>query len=486
MIQLPNDGERAQIRRDVFAWIVGLGDAAVIGCSFLAAVWSSAHWKISKSISISPYLALQDGNRHLYLGLILYLIILYKCDAYNPHQLLQIKTNIANIFKGSIIWFVTLFIISFFLKFNPSLSRAFLLWFLNPVLTLTAWRFSCHYFFQYEGIAKRLREKMLFVGWSKQAETLADAIRTDENHPYEIVGCVPMPEGQFSLRLAPDIPLLAGYNDDATFLKIIHDLRPDIVVMTDLNPSVEKIVHIANLCEKEHVKFTIIPSYFQILVSGLHLQTISDIPILGISRLPLDLLPFRFIKRSFDVIGALIGLLLAGPIIVIFGLLMQIQSPGPIFYSQIRIGRNGRRFKIVKIRSMYLDSEKHGAGWTKKDDARCFPLGAFMRKYNIDEFPQFFNVLKGDMSLIGPRPERPEFIVTFKEEIPHYNARHSVRPGLSGWAQIHGLRGDTSIEERIHYDLFYLENWTIWLDLFIIGATLFPSKNYPVHLVEDI
>jgi lipopolysaccharide/colanic/teichoic acid biosynthesis glycosyltransferase len=166
------------------------------------------------------------------------------------------------------------------------------------------------------------------------------------------------------------------------------------------------------------------------------------------------------------------------PLIALFGLLVYMESPGPIFYRQRRMGRNGQPFNIIKIRSMRLDAEAGTrVGWTVKEDPRRLRVGAFMRKWNIDEVPQFWNVLKGEMSLVGPRPERPELIENFKDEIPHYNARHNAKPGITGWAQIKGLRGDTDLGERIRADLYYLENWNVLLDFQIMALTFLRRQN---------
>jgi exopolysaccharide biosynthesis polyprenyl glycosylphosphotransferase len=185
----------------------------------------------------------------------------------------------------------------------------------------------------------------------------------------------------------------------------------------------------------------------------------------------------RLIRRVIDIVGAAIGLLFSIPLIGIFAAMVYWESPGPIFYCQKRLGRNGRAFKMFKIRSMRMDAEKNGAQWTKENDPRRLKIGAFMRKWNIDEVPQFWNVLMGDMSLVGPRPERPELIAQFKYTIPHYQARHMCLPGMTGWAQVNGLRGNTSLEERIRYDIWYIENWSLGLDFRIIILTLLRQKN---------
>jgi len=253
--------------------------------------------------------------------------------------------------------------------------------------------------------------------------------------------------------------------------------RIDMVVLADLGLCFEEIVSLSNLCEKELVQFKIIPSYFQILVSGLQLEPISGVPVLGVSELPLDRLFNRVLKRTVDIVGGAVGLILSVPIIVGCGILIYLESPGPVFYRQVRTGRNGRNFKLIKLRSMRLDAEKGTACWTQKNDPRRLRIGAFLRKWNLDEVPQFWNVLKGEMSLVGPRPERPELIANFKHQIPHYNARLASKPGLTGWAQINGLRGDTSLVERVRYDLHYLENWSLWLDFQTMLLTFFKRQN---------
>jgi exopolysaccharide biosynthesis polyprenyl glycosylphosphotransferase len=228
----------------------------------------------------------------------------------------------------------------------------------------------------------------------------------------------------------------------------------------------------------EFAQFKVIPSYFQILASGLRLETISGVPVLGVSELPLDHFTNRLLKRMVDLVGAAVGLILSVPLIAIFGAMVYRESPGPIFYRQERTGRNGRTFLMIKIRSMRLDAEeKGGAQWAKENDPRRLKIGAFLRKWNIDEVPQFWNVLKGDMSLVGPRPERPELISNFKHQIPHYHARHTCLPGITGWAQANGWRGNTSLEERIRYDIWYVENWSLMLDVKIMVQTFTNRKN---------
>jgi exopolysaccharide biosynthesis polyprenyl glycosylphosphotransferase len=240
----------------------------------------------------------------------------------------------------------------------------------------------------------------------------------------------------------------------------------------------EEMLLLAETCGKEFVDFKLVPSCFQVLVSGLQLESIHGMPVLGIGKLPLHHAFNNAAKRCVDIIGGLVGLVVFAPVMGIFAAAVYLESRGSVLYRQRRIGLNGRPFDILKIRSMKPDAEAgNRPGWTVKDDPRCLKVGAFMRKWNIDELPQFWNVLKGDMSLVGPRPERPELIEGFKEEIQHYNVRHNVKPGVTGWAQVHGLRGDTSLLERIKFDLDYIENWTFFLDFQIMVMTFFKRKG---------
>ena len=188
-----------------------------------------------------------------------------------------------------------------------------------------------------------------------------------------------------------------------------------------------------------------------------------------------------FVKRILDILISLLVLLILWPVFIIVGILIKKEDKGTVFYKQIRTGKNGKNFEMYKFRTMIEQKpEEEEKEWTTKNDPRVTGFGKFLRRTSLDETPQFFNILKGDMSLIGPRPERPQFVEQFKEEIPRYMVKHQVRPGLTGWAQVNGYRGDTSIRKRVEYDIYYIENWTIGLDVQIILLTFlkgFVNKN---------
>ena len=240
-----------------------------------------------------------------------------------------------------------------------------------------------------------------------------------------------------------------------------HRLRIDLVLVASVDPTEGGLFDLVNCCEKEMVHLQIVPSGFQVFLSGLHVETTAGVPVLGISRLPLDSFWNGFVKRTLDVVGAVVGLILSAPLIAVFASWSTANRPGQSSIARRVWDATGKHFDILKIRTMHLNAEAGGGvGWSRKEDPRRLRIGSLMRSHNIDEVPQFWNVLKGEMSLVGPRPERPELIQTFKEEIPHYNARHSIKPGITGWAQVNGFRGDTDLVERIKCDLFYIENWS--------------------------
>jgi Undecaprenyl-phosphate glucose phosphotransferase len=231
-------------------------------------------------------------------------------------------------------------------------------------------------------------------------------------------------------------------------------------------------------CEHEGIRARVVPDFFKIIRNRPELGNIGDIPVLSIRTEPLDLLRNRALKRAFDIVFSLIAILLLSPVFLVLAVLIKLTSPGPVFFKQKRVGANNVEFEIYKFRSMKVqEKKKSDTIWTTEDDSRVTWIGKFMRKNNLDELPQFWNVLSGDMSIAGPRPEREYFVEKFKEDISNYKVRHLVKSGITGWAQVNGWRGDTSIEKRVEHDIYYLENWSFWLDLKIIWRTVFSRQT---------
>jgi Undecaprenyl-phosphate glucose phosphotransferase len=259
--------------------------------------------------------------------------------------------------------------------------------------------------------------------------------------------------------------------------KILEKYNVDEIIIALRIEEYHLLDWIISICEKYGIRTYIIPDYLRYIPSKAQVEEFEGIPLINIRYSPLDEWPNRFIKRTFDIVVSLFGLILCLPLFIIIAILIKLTSEGPILFTQERVGYNRRIFKMHKFRTMYVqDPNEEKVKWTTKDDPRRTPIGRILRKLSLDELPQLWDVLIGNMSLVGPRPERPYFVEKFKEEIPKYMIKHRVRPGITGWAQIHGWRGDTSIEERIKYDIWYIENWSFWLDIKIILATIFGGK----------
>jgi exopolysaccharide biosynthesis polyprenyl glycosylphosphotransferase len=452
------------------------GDAIVVFGCLLAAFWLRFDTALREFGVEAPGITLSVYSTYIIFGTASLLLVLAQKQMYDGYWLLHRHSALKDLIVACLVWGAGFLGFSLFFKFQPPLSRVYVALATVTAMTgLYSWRRLFYNYLRQESVAGKLRQRILVVGWTTYAQRLKEIIENDPSHPYEVVCCVPTPEGTFQHEPPLGIQRFHSYK---AIHRLLNTLALDIVLVADVNMPVKHWEALASLCEKELVQFKVVPSCFSVLVSGLYLETISGIPILGVSRLPLDCMFNKLVKRLVDIVGAIVGLLLSAPLVAIFGALVYLESPGPVLYRQRRLGRNGKTFEMLKIRSMRLDAEKDGkVGWSKKDDPRRLRIGEFMRKWNIDEAPQFWNVLKGEMSLVGPRPERPELIRNFKHEIPHYNARHTVKPGITGWAQVNGLRGDTDLNERISHDLFYVEHWNLLFDLQTMFLTFCKNKN---------
>ncbi|MGD7651740.1 MAG: sugar transferase [Verrucomicrobiales bacterium] len=403
-------------------------------------------------------------------GMLVFLLVNFRL--HDPRNFLAIRKTLTIIIKTCSIWVVTFMGLALMLKIDPMISRMFcVIGFVLATSFLLAWRWAFYCVLRRDDFANSLRQKAVFVGWSEECVRAAKRFSDGRSHQISIAGVIAPPNGEFEAEVPEEIPVLGSFEG---LRPTVRAAEADMVMVVDGTLNRTEMLELAETCGREFIDFKLIPSCFQILVSGLQLESVHGMPVLGIGKMPLHHAFNNVAKRAVDVIGATLGLILFTPIMAVSALLVYLESPGSVIYRQRRIGLNGKPFDILKIRSMKLDAEAAGApGWTVKDDPRRLKVGAFIRAWNIDELPQFWNVLKGDMSLVGPRPERPELIEDFKEDIPHYNVRHNIKPGVTGWAQVNGLRGDTCLRERVKFDLDYIENWNFILDFQIMAMTFY-------------
>ncbi len=448
------------------------GDSVAAISALIVAFWLRFRSPL-RAIGVESDTAFKDYSVYIVLGTLSLISVLAHFQLYDRKLLLRSRKLIA---KGALLWLVGFLTASLLLKSSPPISRGYAM--LAGALAITflyCWRFLFARFLLRRKASQALRQRVLLVGWNSEAQRLTEDVAADAQSAYQVAGCITAGPNGACQHPPPEIESLGGIADVPA---VIEERMIDMVILADVDCARGNILQLANFCEREMIQFKIIPSYFQILVSGLHLELLNTLPVLGVSQLPMDRFINVLVKRICDILGASVGLALALPIILLAGALVWLESPGPIIYTHRRLGRRGLLFDIFKIRTMRVDAEKDNKpGWTIKDDPRRLKVGGFLRKWNIDELPQFWNVLRGDMSLVGPRPERPELISRFRDEIPHYNARHNVKPGMTGWAQVKGYRGDTDLAERINCDLYYLENWNLFLDFQIMLMTLLNNRG---------
>lgn len=417
------------------------------------------------------------------MGIVGALLIFGHSHLYENQYLLSPRKSFPRISRSCLLWFVCY--LAALRLIEPGLaqadqaspaSRIYLL--MAPcvlLVAMTLWRYLLCKLIWRCARASRLMENVLFLGWNQDCADASEIMTADRGSPMVIAGAI-RPQGKGFAQ-----PLPEGMKDYGEFSQLSDVLaggQVDMLITTDTELDRDDLGRAITLCEKEMVGFQLVPTCFRVLLSGLSMDRISGETLLVISSLPLHSRMNLFFKRVMDAIGGFIGLVISAPLIAIFGALIYLESPGPIFYRQRRVGQRGREFDIIKLRSMKLDSEAGiGAVWTAENDPRRLMIGKFLRASNIDEVPQFWNVLKGEMSLVGPRPERPELIKRFRDEIPHYNARHAIKPGITGWAQVNGLRGNTDLTERIKYDLHYIERWNLLFDFQIMFLTFLKREN---------
>jgi Undecaprenyl-phosphate glucose phosphotransferase len=406
---------------------------------------------------------------YLYILIPLYLCIYYFCQCYTPSRAKRKLAQIFNIILANTFG-ITFFLSVLYITKEEHLSRKFLgVFFILNIMFGVVARLLLAYILR---VARRKgynQKHIILVGYSHAAESYIDRIIANPEWGYCIHGIL---DDHLAVgTMYKKIPVIGTLY---SLENLLSKMTLDEISITLSIHEYNKLEQIVGTCEKSGVHTKFVPDYHNFIPTCPYTEDLYGLPVINIRNVPLNLTYNRIIKRIMDIVGTILALIISAIPMLIVALLIKLTSKGPIIYSQIRVGKHNKEFKMYKFRSMEIQTEKaEKHAWTTKKDPRVTGIGKFIRKTSLDELPQLFNILKGEMSLVGPRPERPFFVEKFKEEIPRYMIKHQVAPGLTGWAQINGYRGDTSIRKRIDHDLYYIENWSLGFDFKILFLTIF-------------
>lgn len=452
----------------VFNRLMVLMDAVITAVSFISAYYFKFYvLNDGPGIGVLPV-----GDYFMLLVFIVpvYMLLYYSCSVYAPKRTVRRRFEIYGIVKANTIGIVALILILYLIIKEINFSRSVMVIFyvFNVVLTSGARLFLRKSLQTIRRKGYNLKH-ILLVGYSRATEEYID--RLSDNPQWGYVACGILDDHIPAGTLYKGVKVLGTLGN----LEIIlPENKLDEIAITLPLKDYDYLEKIVDICEKSGVHTKFIPDYNSLIPSKPYTEDLMGLPVINIRYVPLTNTGNIVIKRAIDILGSLVGIIITSPIMLVSAILIKASSPGPVIFKQERVGLHNKSFQMYKFRSMELQSPKEEKkAWTVKDDPRVTKVGKILRKTSLDELPQLFNILKGDMSLVGPRPERPLFVEKFKEEIPRYMVKHQVRPGLTGWAQVNGLRGDTSIRKRIEYDIYYIENWTLGFDIKIIFMTFF-------------
>lgn len=403
----------------------------------------------------------------------LYLLLNAIFGLYAPKRVSGRREEIANIIKansiGVLIFTLVLFMGSKnYYLYHFSRKLVFLFYAIDIFLTILE-RNIIRYILRFMRSKGYNQKHILLIGYSRAAESYIDRVLANPEWGYKVRGILDNNlERGFEYR---GVKVIGSIEN----LELILEMNVlDEIAITLSIKEYENLERIVNDCERSGVHTKFIPDYNHVIPTVPHIEDLQGLPVINIRYVPLTSLHKALMKRAVDIFGSLVGIILFAPIMLIIALLIKLTSRGPIIFSQERVGLHNKAFKMYKFRSMEVEApQKEAKKWTTRNDPRVTGIGKFIRKTSLDELPQFFNIFIGNMSLVGPRPERPFYVEKFRDEIPHYMIKHQVRPGLTGWAQVNGYRGDTSIQKRIEHDLYYIENWSIGFDFKILFLTVF-------------
>lgn len=426
-------------------------DAGIIGATYFFSWY--LRFKSGLFVQDAGVLPAKTYFSALFLIIPGYLLLYSIFQLYMPRRVKSYRKELMDIIRANGIGFMIFILVLYFIK-QEHFSRQMLCIFFFINISL---EFASRYLIRtilWKMRKQGLNQKhILMIGESQMAEQYMDRLRENPKWGYQV---------------------FAHLKDEEKLERILEGNELDEVVIALRAEDYGKLERIVDVCEKAGVHTKMIPDFGNVISTRPYIEDVQGIPVIHVRRVPLNIMRNRAAKRAVDLIGATVAIILFSPVMLLTVLVVTLTEEGSVIYRQERVGLHNQVFYMYKFRSMIMqDEEKEKAEWSTRNDPRITPVGKLIRRTSIDELPQLFNVLKGEMSLVGPRPERPQFVQKFRDEIPRYMVKHQVRPGMTGWAQINGYRGDTSIEKRIEYDLYYIENWTMVFDMKILILTIF-------------
>ncbi len=446
-----------------------LMDAVVVAVSYLLA-WYIKFCTIFADTEPGAG-ALDMGTYFSFLYFVVpeYIILYYFFNLYAPKRATRRKYELEGIIKANAVGIVFFIVFLYMIKqqdFSRFMMGAF---FVINIVFAAVYRTLIRNLLLYFRKKGYNLKYILLIGYSRAAEEYITRINANPQWGYVVRGILDdrIPSGTIykGVRVVGRI---------ANIRYILPENSLDEIAITLALKDYDRLEAIVDLCEKSGVHTKFIPDYNSLVPSHPYTEDLMGLPVINIRYVPLTNTLNWVSKRAVDITGALAGIVISSPIMLLAALAVRFTSRGPVIFKQERVGLHNKTFQMYKFRTMEVQkASAEEKAWTVKDDPRVTGIGKFLRSTSLDELPQLFNILVGEMSLVGPRPERPQFVEKFKEEIPRYMIKHQVRPGLTGWAQINGYRGDTSIRKRVEYDLYYIENWTMGMDFKIMFLTFF-------------
>ena len=446
-----------------------LMDAVVVAVSYLLAWYIKFCTIFADTEPGAGALDMETYFSFLYFVVPEYIILYYFFNLYAPKRATRRKYELEGIIKANAVGIV------FFIVFLYMIKQQYFSRFMMGAFFVINIVFAAVYRTLIRNLLLYFRKKgynlkyILLIGYSRAAEEYITRINANPQWGYVVRGILDdrIPSGTIykGVRVVGRI---------ANIRYILPENSLDEIAITLALKDYDRLEAIVDLCEKSGVHTKFIPDYNSLVPSHPYTEDLMGLPVINIRYVPLTNTLNWVSKRAVDITGALAGIVISSPIMLLAALAVRFTSRGPVIFKQERVGLHNKTFQMYKFRTMEMQkASAEEKAWTVKDDPRVTGIGKFLRSTSLDELPQLFNILVGEMSLVGPRPERPQFVEKFKEEIPRYMIKHQVRPGLTGWAQINGYRGDTSIRKRVEYDLYYIENWTMGMDFKIMFLTFF-------------